>query len=208
MNSYSELETDQGLNVIGLIIEAVGPIDLNLSPEECISMTGSSGSGKTLFLRSIADLIPHQGLVNLNGVNSTQYQPNIWRAKVGYLPAESHWWYENVIDHFSVLQEDWLQKVGFEPDVLKWKVNRLSSGEKQRLALLRLLSKKSHQVLLLDEPTSNLDGLNRERVEDFIAFYKQINCCSVIWVCHDSDQADRVSDRRYILKNGKIQRVN
>ncbi len=77
------------------------------------------------------------------------------------IPAESYWWFDRVDDHFNIKDEKGLlvQKLhmlGFEEDVLGWQIARLSTGEKQRLALIRGLCNRP-LVLLLDEPSSSLD---------------------------------------------------
>ncbi len=67
---------------------------------------------------------------------------------------------------------DWLDKLGFAPDVLGWSVARLSTGERQRLALVRLLA-QTPEVLLLDEATANLDPSNGARVESVVETYRK-----------------------------------
>jgi ABC-type iron transport system FetAB ATPase subunit len=83
-------------------------------------------------------------------------------------------------------------------------VTRLSSGEKQRLALLRLLANQP-RVLLLDEPTANLDPQNTRRVEAMIAAYREARGAAVVWISHDREQAARVCDRHYIVVDGALQ---
>jgi putative ABC transport system ATP-binding protein len=76
--------------------------------------------------------------------------------------------------------------------VLEWTVSRLSTGERQRLALARLLALQP-QVLLLDEATANLDPPNRDRVEDLIQDYRREQGAAVLWVSHDPDQRRRLT---------------
>ena len=83
-------------------------------------------------------------------------------------------------------------------------VARLSSGEKQRLALMRLLANRP-QVLLLDEPTANLDPENTRRVEAVITEYRRAHKAVVIWVSHDPEQVTRVANRYYEMTNGALQ---
>ena len=82
-------------------------------------------------------------------------------------------------------------------------VARLSSGECQRFALLRLLANRP-RVLLLDEPTANLDPDNVSRVERLIADYIREEQAAVLWVSHDPRQMRRVADRRMRLEAGRV----
>lgn len=191
------------LVVEGLRYHNVGPIDLAIDASECVTLSGPSGAGKTLMLRAIADLEPHSGDISLDGVKSETVSPPEWRKTVGMLPAESQWWRDTVGEHFSETRVGFLEALGFERSVLDWKVSRLSSGERQRLALLRLLANHP-KALLLDEPTANLDPSNVERVETFIQDYLEENGCPALWVSHDPQQIRRVSSRHCVLLDGTL----
>lgn len=181
----------------------LGPISFSVSASECVCISGASGSGKTCLLRAISDLDPHTGEVYLDGVKSTLYSPPRWRKEVGFLPAKSNWWYETVWQHFNNTEGLPFEQLGFTSSVLDWSVDRLSTGERHRLALLRLLSNKG-KVLLLDEPTSALDPENVMRVEELVRIYCQENGAAVVWVSHDPAQIQRISNYHYILVDGKI----
>ena len=150
------------------------------------------------MLRSLADLDVNQSSVNLRGVQRERMPPTEWRRKVGYLPAESRWWSETVGEHFPRVQADILSQLGFEGEVLTWQVERLSSGERQRLALARLLSNQP-QVLLLDEPTANLDPVSTQRVERLVMDYLRRKQAACLWVTHATDQIERIASRIFYL---------
>ncbi len=99
-----------------------------------------------------------------------------------------------------------LQKLGFEEDVLGWRVDRMSTGEKQRLALFRLLL-NGPQVLLLDEPTAALDRTNVHLAEEVIAEFRNSTGAAVLWISHDPEQVERVADRHFKFAGSGLEAV-
>ncbi|MGB5408090.1 MAG: ATP-binding cassette domain-containing protein [Thiogranum sp.] len=177
-------------------------LSFSLSASELVCLSGPSGTGKTLMLRSLADLDVSQGSVYLQGVQREQMPPTEWRRQVGYLAAESRWWSETVGEHFPRVQADIFSQLGFEDEVLGWQAERLSSGERQRLALARLLSNQP-RILLLDEPTANLDPVNTQRVERLVTDYLRRNRAACLWVTHAADQIERIAGRvLYLYSHG------
>lgn len=179
-----------GLKIDGLGVHHLKNIDLELLPGQCAGITGASGTGKTLLLRAVADLDPHEGQMWLEGQAAADVPPHQWRRQVGLLPAETAWWHDTVGAHFDAVSDDSLSALGFGRDVLAWQVSRLSTGERQRLGVLRLLM-LAPRVLLLDEPTANLDDTNTRRVETLLAQYRRAHQSMLIWVSHDLDQLHR-----------------
>lgn len=180
------------------------PIDLTIAPGECVTLTGPSGSGKTRLLRAIADLDPNRGEASSGDRNLQQTPAHLWRSRVGLLPAESHWWYDRVADHFTHPETETLVALGLDPACLEWEVSRLSSGERQRLALARLLDRKPG-VLLLDEPTANLDPENAQRVEKLLRVYADKRDAALLWVSHDPAQRRRVGQRRLRIRDRRLE---
>ena len=188
----------------------IGPVELEVTAGQCISFSGPSGTGKSILLKAIIDLIPNQGAISLDDQQREQMKASDWRKQVGLLPAESFWWCHCVGEHFPELNEQqkgWFAELGFKEDVLTWELSRCSTGERQRLALLRLLCNQP-VALLLDEPTANLDRSNTERVETIIREYREQFGCPVIWVSYDQQQVQRVASEHYILGlDGRLQRA-
>lgn len=192
------------LEVDGLRIDGVGPIDLWLAQGECLVLHGPSGAGKSRLLRAIADLDVHDGRVSCLGTAAEAMAPSVWRRHVGLLVADSQWWRDRVDEHFNTpptARE--LEALDLDAERLHGPVARLSSGECQRFALLRLLANRP-RVLLLDEPTANLDPDNVSRVEHLIADYVCEEHAAVLWVSHDPQQMRRVADRRLRLEAGRL----
>jgi UDP-glucose/iron transport system ATP-binding protein len=177
-------------------------VSFELKDGECIALQGPSGVGKTLLLRSIADLDPNEGTVKLDGTLREAVYAPLWRKQVTYLAAEPGWWADTVQEHFG----DWenaiplAMRLGFPPSCGGWPIQRLSSGERQRLGLARALMLRS-RVLLLDEPTSALDSKSTATVESVIA-ERISNGTSVVWSTHDSAQASRVGSRLFVMHSG------
>ena len=203
-----------GLRLAALRPRLLAPVDLRLDAGDLAFVSGPSGSGKSLLLRAIADLDPHEGEVWLGEEPRSAMPPPLWRRRVGLLPAESFWWGDTVEEHIPRWRADgaaevdpipaWLGALGFDRDVLGWSVARLSTGERQRLALVRLLA-QAPEALLLDEATANLDPSNRDRVEHLIGAYRRERQAAVLWVSHDPAQCERLGGVVYLIRDGRLE---
>jgi ABC-type multidrug transport system ATPase subunit len=182
----------------------VGPIDLTVHTGACVSISGKSGAGKSVLLRMIADLDPHEGDAALDGHPCSGMPAPKWRGRVGYVAAESGWWDTRVRAHFAsgtdiaVL----LPSLGIAADAAHWPVARLSTGERQRLALLRALTPDT-RVLLLDEPTSALDAGSTALVEELL-LRQLARGLTIVLVTHDAAQADRLASRHLDMQDGRL----
>lgn len=191
------------LLIQGLRSIVIGPVDLSLDAGEIVCISGPSASGKTLFLRAVADLDPHAGSVSLDGKACEHMPGPAWRRHVGLLPAESHWWREQVGAHFDIHNADAVNALGLEPGVFDKPISQCSTGERQRLALLRLLQNQP-SVLLLDEPTAALDPTSTAQAEKYITDYCKSKRASCLWISHDPEQVKRVARRHYRVQDGKL----
>lgn len=194
-----ENERLEGLSLFKLSFLGNGPYSVSIAPGECVGLTGRSGVGKTQLLRAVADVIVHDGDCFLDSNACTLVSAPEWRKMVAMLPAESFWWYDTVGAHFpsecgTADFENLLGKLGFSLKVLGWQVSRLSTGERQRLALVRILMNKP-RVLLLDEPTSALDKKMVHVVEGIVADICSLQDVICLWVSHDLEQLSRVAGR-------------
>jgi putative ABC transport system ATP-binding protein len=184
-----------------------GPFDFELPVGACAAISGPSGSGKSLLLRMIADLDPNEGEVWLGDLPRASMPATQWRASITYVAAQSGWWADNVIDHFPADRraesKDLAKRLGVPADLFDAAVARLSTGEKQRLALVRALV-GNPPVLLLDEPTGPLDEQSVGLTEALL-LERMAKGTSIVLVTHDPDQAQRLGTRRYRMTAGKLE---
>jgi ABC-type iron transport system FetAB ATPase subunit len=169
-----------------------------------VAVTGPSGSGKSLFLRMIADLDPGEGGAWLDGQERQSLAAPAWRRRVAYAAAEPGWWDESVANHFADLAaaRALAARLGVAADLLGGAVLRLSTGERQRLALVRTLL-ADPPMLLLDEPTGALDtasvglveALLRERLAAGVA---------MLLVSHDPALAQRLGHRHFVMRERRL----
>lgn len=191
------------LSLVGLKRLHVGPIDCEVGAGECISVMGQSGAGKSILLRAVADLDPHEGDAALDGAVASSMAAPDWRARVTYVAADSGWWSARVADHFPAGTDfAFLADVGIAAEAGTWPVSRLSTGERQRLSLLRAIRPPT-RALLLDEPTSGLDSVNVERVERLLRAMLASGM-AIVLVTHDAAQAARLAHRRFELTGGQL----
>jgi phosphate-transporting ATPase len=168
---------------------------LRVAAGECVAVRGPSGAGKTLLLRAIADLDPCSGEVSLDGRSWRELNGPQWRRRVMLVPAEPGWWRDDVAGHFRDPGRlaPLLERLGLPPGCLDTPVARLSTGERQRLALARALE-LDPPVLLLDEPTRALDEVSRNAVEQELR--RRLGAgTAIVLITHDPAQARRLALR-------------
>ena len=186
-------------------IRELKPLNIEVNAT-CICLSGASGTGKSLLLRAIADLIDHKGEAYLDKHKCSGTSPVQWRKWVGFLPAESAWWLDKVGEHFLEKNNPYLTQLNLPNDCLNWEISRCSTGEKQRLAIVRLLEQQP-KVLLLDEPTASLDYESVLAVETLIKNYINEFNVPVIWVSHDPQQIKRIANREFVIKDNEVKEV-
>lgn len=184
-----------------------GPFDLTLPRGGCAAIGGHSGSGKSLFLRMIADLDPNTGEVTLDGVARAGLSAPAWRRRAPYVAAESGWWRDTVAEHFAPDQlapaRALAARLELAGELIDGPVQRLSTGERQRLAIIRALVLDS-PVLLLDEPTGPLDPESTARVEAVLKERLQ-GGTTILLVTHDATQGTRLGARPFVMRDRRLE---
>jgi ABC-type iron transport system FetAB ATPase subunit len=155
----------------------------------------------------IADLDPSEGKIWLNGRERASMPAPEWRKQATYVSAESGWWADMVIEHFSASTRSEIAalsaRLGVRADLLDAPVAQLSTGEKQRLSLVRALL-PNPPVLLLDEPTGPLDEDSVTQVEALLQ-ERMAAGTSILLVTHDPRQAERLGVQRYRMMAGHME---
>jgi putative ABC transport system ATP-binding protein len=203
----------------GRVFKAVDSVDLRLSPGDFISIIGKSGSGKSTLLNMIAGLtIPTSGrvtfdnkeLFSLSDTDISKYR----NLKIGYVPQG-----QSLLSKLTVLENvllpyhmaaksgdgeetamEILEKVGISHLSGSYP-KHLSGGEMKRAAIARALI-NSPEILLVDEPTGDLDAQTTDDVLSLICSAAQSGT-AVLMVTHDPD-AVRYSDRHYEMRSGTL----
>ena len=198
------------LSLRGVRSALAGPFDLELPAGTCLAISGASGAGKSLLLRMIADLDPNTGEVRLDGVLREAMSGPAWRRKACYVAAESGWWRETPCEHFAPEHRDAgravAKKLGVREGAFDEEVRRLSTGERQRLALVRALV-LDPPILLLDEPTGPLDPESAGRVETVLA-ERLAAGTTIMLVSHDPSQAKRMGADRRLMRNRRLETLS
>jgi len=192
------------LELVNITRPWLEPVSLKLDKGACGVIMGPSGSGKTLLARAITDLDLNEGEVIWDGMKRSATPAPRWRRMIGYVPAETGWWADIVGDHFlfDTSAKPFITAAGLPEDALSWPVARLSSGEKQRLALARALAARP-QVLILDEPTSALDEASKEKVEALL-LARQARGLTLLVITHDPEQAKRLGGAFWRIEKGAV----
>ncbi len=187
------------LRIDHLQVHGLPPLSFEVPAQECLAVEGPSGSGKTRLLRAIADLDAAEGYVTLEGVERREVSAAEWRRRVRYVSAEPAWWGDTPRQHFpaSARLDRLLSALALEPALLDRPISLLSTGERQRLGLVRALADEP-RVLLLDEPTSALDPQTAALAEELIKF-QMLAGRIVVLVSHDAQQIARLAHARLLL---------
>lgn len=194
-------------------------VNLNFEKGHFITFLGPSGCGKTTLLRMIAGFYePDEGEILLNGKNIERVPPYD-RNTAMVFQEYALFPHMNVFDNVSYglrvkkKSKDEIEKRVKQALALmqlegmeKRFPNQMSGGQQQRVAVARALV-MNPEVLLLDEPLSNLDAKLRENVRVELRQIQQKMGLSTIYVTHDQSEALSMSDAIVVLKDGIVHQV-
>jgi putative ABC transport system ATP-binding protein len=182
--------------------------------QECkfYTVLGPSGAGKSSLLRLLNRLDePTGGRVLYKGQDIRELPPPNLRCRIGYLFQTPHLFDGTVRDNIRFARSELsneetdrlAEQCRIKPELVDRDVTHLSVGEKQRVALARLMA-TNPDVALLDEPTSALDPTNTDAVESLVRGLVDSCRLTVILVTHEPNQALRVGGEALLLVNGRL----
>jgi len=178
---------------------------------EFVSILGESGEGKTTLLRVIAGLEKAQGVIQKGKefwLENNRSLP-VQKRGIGYV-SQDYALFENMsiignlnyVSNNIELANELLKNFGLW-DLKNRNIKSLSGGQKQRVSIARALVIKP-KLLLLDEPLSALDKKRRESLQNHIINYTKEFNSTTIMVTHNTHEAYFMSDKIFLLKDGKI----
>ncbi|MEM9445744.1 MAG: ABC transporter ATP-binding protein [Verrucomicrobiota bacterium] len=195
---------------------AVENISLKIKSGEIYALLGPNGAGKTTTLRMLAGILePDDGWVRLCGMRIKD-NPLKYKASFGLLSEDTALYkrltVRDLLFFFAGMYElrgkqrkervlKMMQLMGIE-EIAKQKIGKLSSGQRQRLNLARVLL-HDPQVLILDEATANLDILGRKFVMDILLKEREAGK-AVILSTHIMSEAESVCDRIGLIHRGSL----
>ncbi len=200
-------------------VPVLKPIDLTIQAGELFFLLGPSGCGKSTLLRILAGLVePDGGSIRFNGREITRLPAEKRRAAMvfqNYALWPHLTVFENVAfglraegaDNAKIRKEvaDALELVQLA-DCAERKIPSLSGGQQQRVALARALAMRP-DLLLLDEPLSNLDARLRDTMRREIRRIAKERELTAIYVTHDRQEALSMADRLAVMHQGILQQV-
>lgn len=191
---------------------------LEIKPGELLGLLGPSGCGKSTTLSLVAGFItPDSGKIELEGSDISKVKPEDRFMGVvfqSYALFPHLTIFENVafglkerkIDNVQARTEEILKRVGLFEHKDKYP-KALSGGQQQRIALARAVV-MNPDVLLLDEPLSNLDVKLRLEMRELIREIQQEYKITCLFVTHDQEECFAISDRVAVMNKGKIVQID
>ena len=177
---------------------------IDIRAGELVCLIGPNGSGKTSLLHALAGIGPLTGAVDLAGVDPRRLGPALRPSHLAFLPASRD-------VPWPLLARDLIALGGggasfpeleLEP-LLDRRVDSLSTGERSRVLIARALAPRP-KLLLLDEPTANLDPLWQIRLLELVRSEVKGSGRAALVAIHDLDAAAHHADRVIVMQDGRI----
>ncbi len=191
---------------------AVDDLSFEVRPQEAVALWGPNGAGKTTAIKCLLGLLAYEGRIEVNGLDAARAGKAV-RRQLGYVPQELSFYDDmstlDMAEFYARLKkvsvaraQEVIAQVGLAGHERK-PVGALSGGMKQRLALgLALLA--DPPILVLDEPTSNLDAAAREQ---FLRLLGEVKAAgkTILFTSHRLEEIEHLGDRVLVLGDGRLQ---
>jgi len=179
-------------------------VSIDIAEGELVCLVGPNGSGKTSLLQALAGIGAPAGVVTMDGIDPRRLGPGRRPSFLTYLPAtrDIPW---------PLLACDLIALGGGDADfpalelapLLGRRIDTLSTGERSRVLIARALAPRP-KLLLLDEPTANLDPLWQIRLMELVRDEIKGGGRAALVAIHDLDAARRYADRILVMDHGRI----
>jgi len=199
-------------------IHAVDGVSFSVPRGECFGIVGPNGSGKSTLIRIMATLIiPDEGRVSVFG-HDVMRDPLAVRRFINRVSVEASFFkklsaWENLayaarlygvpMKHARARVDSIMTQMGFDTSRMDRSLSDLSRGMQQKVAIARALL-TSPSLLLLDEPTTGLDPVSKEQVQEFVENVQEQHDATILLTTHDMEEADRVCNRVAVIDQGKF----
>jgi lipoprotein-releasing system ATP-binding protein len=205
----------------GTKIEVLRGLNLKIEKGKSLAVLGASGAGKSTLIHIMGMLDhPTGGCLNIDGMNVFEWEEkkraSFRNSKIGFV-----FQFNNLLPEFNALENTMmpaligglkkkqagekackiLQEVGLD-NRIRHKPGELSGGEQQRVAIARALIMEP-EILLVDEPTGNLDTETGKKIEDILVNLNVQKKITLVTVTHNKLLAERMSER-ILLRDGEI----
>lgn len=195
-------------------------INLKIEEGELVTVLGTSGCGKTTFIKMINRIYePTSGEILLSGKNVADLDPIKLRQGIGYVIQQIGLFphmtiYNNIATVPKILKWDkkriekrvieLLEMVNLDPDEFKNRYpSQLSGGQQQRIGLIRAMA-ADPAVMLLDEPFGAIDAINRDKLQNELIKIHEKSKKTFIFVTHDINEAFKLGTKVLIMNKGKV----
>jgi cobalt/nickel transport system ATP-binding protein len=198
--------------------EGIHNMCFSVYPKEIVTLCGPNGAGKSTLIEHINGLMmPDKGRIRVFGMDIDKKNVSAIRKLVGlvFQDADSQLFSPTVMDdvmfgplNLGLTVEEARKRAEWALDVVGMKETNkiphyLSGGQKRLVAIAGILAMKP-QILVVDEPTGDLDPSNAKRIEDILRSLRDEHGISVVIALHDMDMAARLADRVCIVRGGSV----